>query len=264
MSRALFVCLSMILVLLDVSFSLRLRLAVALDETDAPCPTYAAEARNYASQQVLALLQNQVPVPECGPGYWVQVANLNLTDPQQNCPSPWVMETTPGRSCAAASPPCASVYFNRFGVMYQKVCGMALGYAINSPDAFVHLFGDGGIDGAYLDGVSITHGQPRQHIWSLAAGHGGNRRCPCDNTDRNRAPLPPSFVGNNYFCDGDYNGALWDGEGCTTACCTFNSPPWFTATLPAPTTDSIEARICLDQGADDERLFLNTLSLFVQ
>ena len=27
--------------------------------------------------------------------------------------------------------------------------------------------------------------------------------CPCDNSDQSSAPLPPSFVGNNYFCDGD-------------------------------------------------------------
>ena len=134
----------------------------------------------------------------------MQVASLNLTDPQQNCPSPWVMETTPGRSCAAASPPCASVYFDTFGLMYQKICGMALGYASSSPDGFFRYVGDDGIDGAYLDGVSITHGQPHQHIWSLTAGHGGNYRCPCDNTDQNQAPPPPSFVGNNYFCDGDY------------------------------------------------------------
>ena len=61
-----------------------------------------------------------------------------------------------------------------------------------------------------LEGVSITHGNPRQHIWSLAAGHGGIKyRCPCDSPTRTFAALPPSFVGDNYFCDGDYNGALW-------------------------------------------------------
>ena len=192
------------------------------------------------------------------------VTSLNLTDPQQNCPSPWVMETIPRRSCGTANPLCASVSYDSLGVTYQNVCGMALGYVLGSPDAFIRFIDDAGINGAYLDGVSITHGQPRQHIWSLAAGHGGNFRCPCDNTDRNVAPLPPSFVGNNYFCDGDYNGALWDGEGCTTACCTFNNPPWFMTTLPTPTSDSIEARICHDQIAADERVLLNILSLFVQ
>ena len=238
------------------------RLQSVQERTSGVCPASVTEARANASQRLSIILQNSLTVPECGPGYWMQVASLNLTDPQQNCPSPWVMETTPGRSCAAAGPPCASVYFNTLDVIYQNVCGMILGYVTLSPDAFLsqHV----GIDGAYLDGVSITYGLPRQHIWSLAAGLGRPFRCPCDSTDRNFAPLPPSFVGNNYFCDGDYNGALWDGEGCTTACCTFNNPPWFAATLPAPTSDSIEARICHDQHVGDERIFLDSLYLFVQ
>ena len=52
----------------------------------------------------------------------------------------------------------------------------------------------------------------------LAAGHGRNFCCPCGSTNRGHAPLPPSFIGDSYFCDGDYNGALWDGQDCTTAC----------------------------------------------
>ncbi len=109
----------------------------------------------------------------------------------------------------------------------------------------------------------MTHGSPRQHIWSLAAGHGGNFRCPCDNSDRAQAPLPPSFVGNNYFCDGDYNGALWDGQGCTTDCCTFNSPPYFSVALPSSTFDDIEVRICSDQDRGDEAVHIGMLELYV-
>ena len=260
MSGAAIFGLAFTLAVFDAVVCFRLQSVVVQERTSGICPASVAEARANASQRLSTILQNNLTVPKCGPGYWVRVASLKLTDPQQNCPSPWVMETTPGRSCAIVSRPCASVYFDTFSVMYRKVCGMALGYATDTPDAF---FGrNAGIDSSYLDGVSITYGQPRQHIWSLAAGHAG--RCPCDSTDRNVAPLPPSFVGNNYFCDGDYNGALWDGEGCTTACCTFNNPPWFAVTLPAPTSDSIEARICHDSPASDERIFLNTLSLYVQ
>ena len=38
---------------------------------------------------------------------------------------------------------------------------------------------------------------------------------------------------------------LWDGEGCgpTSTCCQFNTPPWFCATPPQPTTDDIELKI---------------------
>ena len=72
----------------------------------------------------------------------------------------------------------------------------------------------------------------------------------------------PSFASQNYFCesgitqlnsgrlfwpDGD---PLWDGQGCgpTSSCCTFNSPPWFNVTLPSPSTDHIEVRICSGHG----------------
>ena len=142
------------------------------------------------------------------------------------------------------------------------MCGRAVGYGFSSPDAFTrdHVAGDT-IDIFYLHGVSVTtDGPPRQHIWSFAVGHGADGfRCPCDNTNRIQAPLPPSFVGENYFCDGTYNGALWDGEDCTTACCTFNSPPYFTTTLPAPTSDDIEVRLC---ASFDARL--SVMQIFVQ
>jgi len=150
-------------------------------------------------------------------------------------------------------------------VTYSRVCGRATGFAVSSPDAF-HASSEG-INDAYVDGISITNGSPRQHIWSFAAGHDqrlGSIRCPCDTSNRNTAPLPPPFVGNNYFCDGEVNGALWDAMDCTTACCTFNSPPWFSVTLPTPTSDNIEVRICYNQPLDDESIPIQLLELYVR
>ena len=153
------------------------------------------------------------------------------------------------------------------GGTYTRVCGRAVGYTVQTVDAFTDLSGGGrDINLAYLDGLSVTYSSPRQHIWSLAGGHGpeyGGYRCPCDNLDRGYAPLPPSFVGDNYYCDGSYNGALWDGEDCTTTCCTFNSPPFFHVTLPHPTSDDIEVRICIDEDAE-EGMQIRLLQLFVQ
>ena len=115
----------------------------------------------------------------------------------------------------------------------------------------------------YLDGVSVTYGQERNHIWSFAAGHVG--RCPCNNTNRDYAPLPPEFVGDNYFCDTtQINGNLWDGEDCTDNCCTFNSPPWFKVQLPEPTREQIEMRVCGDQDTDDENIPIEYIEVYVQ
>ena len=76
----------------------------------------------------------------------------------------------------------------------------------------------------------------------------------------------PSFVGNNYFCDTGNRGPnptafttypddpLWDGEGCgpTSSCCQLNNPPWFCTTLPQPTTDDLEVRVCGVQSRTNE------------
>ena len=127
------------------------------------------------------------------------------------------------------------------------------------------------VDVNYLDGVSITHGSsPRRHIWSFASGwRAGSefRHCPCDaniNTTAIPAPWPPAFVGNNFFCDGPYHGFLWDGEECVTSCCDFNNPPWFTVTLPSPTSDNIEVRICTDEPPSDERIYIQQIELLVK
>ena len=61
-----------------------------------------------------------------------------------------------------------------------------------------------GIDGYYVDGVSLTHGGAgsRQHIWTFAAGITENlmstlfvsNQCPCDVHDDN---LVPAFIQDN-------------------------------------------------------------------
>ena len=56
-------------------------------------------------------------------------------------------------------------------------------YQFGSPNAF-WLSGHSlqTIDGAYVDGVSLTYGNPRQHIWTFAAAldeREGSWSCPC-------------------------------------------------------------------------------------
>ena len=219
------------------------------------------------SNSVLVQDISRPTTPHDGGVGWRSAVSLDMGDPLQQCPSPWIESATPNRSCHAQyNDNCIGVSFPVSGVTYSRVHGRAVGYGSGTPDAFYNRFGEnnGRIDGAYLDGVSITHGLPRQYIWSFGNGHGGTHRCPCGNPDRIFAPLPPAFVGGNYFCDGDYDGALWDGMDCTSTCCTFNSPPWFNVTLPVPTSDDIEVRICSDQTLGEERTHLRLLKLYVQ
>ena len=111
------------------------------------------------------------------------------------------------------------------------------------------------IDTDYADGVLITRGSPRQHLWTYAAGLSETYSytsflCPCARTDYNSSWIP-SFVGSNFYCETGRIGTgpngkifwedpLWDGKGCFTSgntCC--DRYGWFHRQVP-PTTDDIE------------------------
>ena len=147
-------------------------------------------------------------MPECGEGLWRRVISLNMSDPSQHCPTGWMENTTPARSCGCptnSNGGCNQVSFP-INAEYSRVCGRVTGWEFQSPDGFAtHGSRD---DENYVDGVSVTHSSPRQHIWTFAADY-RLFRCPCDGFSSF-----PSFVGTNYFCDSTRNGAFWDGIGC--------------------------------------------------
>ena len=216
-----------------------------------------------------------------GTGGWRRVVYLDMTDLNTNCPSGWQLTRHSKRTCGRVSTgtlTCDSVTFPVSGGDYTRVCGRIKAYQYSVTDAF-EAYDDGlwtTIDGAYVSGVSLTHGSPRQHIWTFAAGRSEDRptyddACPCDATID--ITIPP-FVGGDYFCESGYpsrsvNGfypddPLWDGKGCSASstCCSFNSLPYFTKQLPSPTTDDIEARICLLDAGDDTPI--EFIELYVQ
>ena len=236
--------------------------------------------RSLLRESVIPLLQSY----SCGGSTgWRRVAYLNMSDPSQQCPSVWQEITTPHRVCGRFSTShgsCEGLTYSTGSEQYDQVCGRIIGYQIGTPNAFEPF----SIDSYYLDGVSVTHGFPRQHIWSFAGGLDevtviyASSKCPCvtGSTNGNRVL---SFVGQNYFCESGitrWNGTigvfwlngdpLWDGQGCgpTSSCCTFNSPPWFNVTLSSPTTDDIEVRICGDGGVEDEDTPIQLIELYVK
>ena len=219
--------------------------------------------------------------PHCGPGLWYRVAFLNMSDPSQQCPSTWRLVTTNGvRACGrpvSSASSCPRTVYSATSE-YQRVCGRVIGYQDRSPDGFRDLDESVPINEPYLDGVSITYGQPRNHIWSYVAGVTETRvsnkvnNCPCSTA---AGTGPQSFVGDNYYCEsgnptdthGSFysNDTLWDGKQCEGTCCTdTKSPPWFSVRLLNPTTESIEVRICGDQRTDDEDTPIELLEIYVQ
>ena len=209
---------------------------------------------------------------------WTRLAYLDMSDATQNCPSGLQYFSSSGlRTCGKKNTQgasCDSVQFPSHGIRYSQVCGKAVGYQYGTPDA-VHPSRN--IDSVYIDGVSITHGSPRQHIWSLMVGVHSNKsyydNCPCAG-----GTTPQSFVGNDYFCESANptdswdpvfysTDPLWDGKGCDAAeasCCSDPRLPWFNKTLGAPTTDYLEMRLCVDQGTHTEDIKLTSYEIYVQ
>ena len=225
---------------------------------------------------------------QCGGPGWRRVVFLNMTDPSHVCPSGLRLTSYSRRTCGRASSArysCSSTTFSVGGSQYSRVCGMARAYRWGVNYGFYGYHHDyQGIDSYYVDGLSLTHGAPGQHIWTFASGlftgNGSssshpNFRCPCDNG--NTHPSPP-FVGNDYFCESVAtpnnwgsirfypNATLWDGQVCEGggSCCQLNNPPWFTKNLTTPTTDGIELRLCLFEAKIHADVALELLELYVQ
>ena len=113
-------------------------------------------------------IHNQPVYPCGGTGGWRRVVYLDMTDPDTTCPSGWQLTGYSKPTCGRVSTGgniCDSVTFPVSGGQYNRTCGMITAYQYGHPDAF----GNTGrsIDQAYACGVSVTHGTPRNHIWTL-------------------------------------------------------------------------------------------------
>ena len=246
------------------------------------CPSAAATERalNSTKEAIRSIvLDTVVPILDtrscrtsCGGPGWTRIAQLDMSDLDQQCPSNWRLITNPVRACGRTLSPtasCDSAVFSSFGASYSHVCGRINGFQQGAPDGLNPGFD---LEGPYVDGVSLTHGTAgsRQHIWSFGAIISeGNCFC------ADESILFP-FIGNNYFCDTGNSGApslsaiyqdnpVWDGEGCspTGSCCPLNNPPQFCTTLPQPTTDDIELRICCDEPTTHEDALVQLVDIYV-
>ena len=219
-----------------------------------------------------------------GTGGWRHVVYLNMTDPNSTCPFSWQLTGYSKRTCGRVSDgqrTCDPTTFPVTGGAYSKLCGRIRAYQWGGTTAFYsyHSRQVTTIESAYVDGVSLTHGHPRQHIWTFAAGLSENNQlninvCPCDTSAH--INIPP-FVDEDYFCESGlyspwagqhvlHDDPLWDGEECLpgSRCCSLHDPPYFIKELPFPTTDDVEARICLNQGLRNENIAVELVELYAQ
>ena len=243
------------------------------------CPS--RETRRTTIERIQNDIKARIPTinRDCGEGLWYRVAYFDMKDAAQNCPSAWREYTSSSvRVCGrptSSSGGCTGTLYSTAGRQYSKVCGRATGYQVSSPDGFFI----NSIDQSYVDGVSVTYGNPRNHIWTFGVGVTENsalhrpNNCPCWDSS---AKQPPSFVGNNYFCESGNPSSnfqsgflyssdkLWDGQQCSDegSCCT--GPPWFSMELPSSSTDDIEVRICGNEGTDNEDTPIELMEIYIQ
>ena len=219
----------------------------------APSGLYTIGTLGYSSTQYCDMTLSCLGIT----GGWMRVIDLNMTDISQQCPS-GLMERNDSpniRTCVRneASAGCSSVELSTANIQYTRVCGRITGYQYESLDGF----NNNDINSAYVDGVSLTYGSPRQHIRSFAA----TANCNCFNA--------PEIVGNDFLCDSGSHGIhytsgilftspLWDGAGCST------TSPYFVKTLAQSTTDDIEMRLCRDELSSNEDVAIEVVELYVQ
>lgn len=141
-------------------------------------------------------------------------------------------------------------------IVWQEAYGQVDGRGYHTVDAF-HGPGDitttTSIDGAYIDGVSVSHGAAgaREHIWTLGGGYASaGQPCPAEG-----GTAAPSFVGSNYRCV--YPSTSPAGWAST-------STGTFFHTASGPGTNDIDVRIMLDQDSTDEDAGVDAVQLYVR
>ena len=226
----------------------------------------------------------------CGSvGPWTRVAYLDMSDATENCPPGFMLYTKGAiRACGrqtSDTASCQSVKYNTNGLSYSEVCGRVIGYQKGRTKAIRRTTNDPNhedINSYYVDGVSITHGYPRQHIWTLMSGYSagysyGDYNCPCS-TGSSQSSSIQSFIGNDYFCESGcpgnpssgtlYEGdPLWDGQECSNYerdCCKAAGIPWFHKVLSSETTDNLELRVCADQGTSEGDVPVGYYEIFLK
>ena len=182
--------------------------ARVLQEDSCPSSEQKEAIRSDIDSDLNTVLQDFVapPLSPCGGLGWRRVAYVNRTE-GNSCPGTWLASTYSGKATCyrtTSTPVCYSATFNTHEIPYNQVCGRVTGYQLGGTQGFHG--NESSINSPYVDGVRVTHGSPRQHIWTFAAGYAEitttsiKYLCPCSLNSITGARIP-SFVGNNYFCD---------------------------------------------------------------
>ena len=222
---------------------------------------------NIVTPQGVERVYCEMNTTNCGDitGGWMRVAHIDMTDVNNTCPQglSYTVESNTRMCASNIIPGCTSITFSSNRVPYTKVCGRARGYQQGPTEEFSGYHAGGqSLEGYYVEGLSVTHSTPRNHVWTFAAGitkdiASYSYPCPC--AEFHHLAEPP-FVGEKYFCESGNSGPfewyewylddpLWDSQGCTNGTCCDRGGPWFSTTLSQEVSDDIEVRWCHTHSA---------------
>ena len=175
-----------------------------------------SSADHFTSHKVYCDMDNE----RCGSKGWTRIALVDMSDHFQSCPGNLTLIGSPIRTCGGLpNREYASVKFFAHGMSYSKVCDRLRGYQVGTPEAFGPYVNDQN-NFVLLDGVLISHGKTRKHIWAYATGVEkvpSIKRpgiCPCTSYKIN-GTVPP-FIGNDYYCDSGVDSGPEPGKFYTT------------------------------------------------
>ena len=220
----------------------------------------------------------------CGEGAWMRIGFFDMTQAFSECPSPLGVFTENNKKYCRrqVSVGCTSVYFDSLSQQYTEVCGMVEGYQYGHMDGFAAS--STSINSVHLEGISITRGSPRQHLWSYVVGEVANPSspyldaCPC--TPQGTTATVPSFIGSDYYCSSGNSGStytsspklktspLWrtSGPSCVTGstCCDNPDQPWFKKKLTQPANEDVEMRWCGSESLTGEATATTRVELYIR
>ena len=240
---------------------------------------------NITTPQGVERVYCQMNTTNCGniTGGWTRVAFIDMTDSGNSCPPEFTPETQSSirmcRSSRSGRGCTAFINYPVHGIAYKNICGRALGYQYGTGEAFwgYARTGHNTTAGHYSDGLLVTRGTARHHVWTFAAGLSKDYNYPTSNCPCALYPglSAPTFVGENYFCEsgdiGTYqfsrwylDDPLWDSQGCPagSTCCS-RGGPWFSTSADQEVNDDIEVRICFADPSTHDDLGLQQLEIYI-
>ena len=222
----------------------------------------------------------------CGTvGGWTRLGHLKMSSDHKKCPNGQFSYINKGELhlCRIKSNKagCATASYSSRGIKYSTICGYAKGYQKGKTYVF---FKNKKLTSYYLDGVSFQRfdasTKNREHVWSYACGDSDSNNkfntCPC-NKDALEGNKPPSFVGNNYYCESGTSTSpgfasffpqdpLWDGKGFNNleVPCRKDMMPYFKRTYDSAITDDINVKLCRTFVATNRDVYLEGYGVFVK